>query len=86
MVRVGASDLGAETVVTVSIFVVTLFFLWPHLDMVSKGLVGLFTVIAGLSIHSGTWTQNHRDLRRKARDDRRQAYSQIKKYMSGKQR
>ena len=85
MVKVGKSDLGYETLVTVIIAVIALYFLWPQMDTVSKGLCGLFACIAGLSIHGGTWTQNHRDLRRQARDERRQAYQQVKKMVTGKQ-
>ena len=85
MVKVGKSDLGYETLFTGVVAAIALFFLWPKMDTVSKGLCFMFFCIAGLSIHGGTWTQNHRDLRRQARDERRQAYQHVKKMVTGKQ-
>ena len=82
--KVGNSDLGLETVVTFSVAAVALYSMWSQMDTVSKCLVALFIGIAALSIHSGTWTQNHRDLRRQARDERREAYGHVKKMIFGK--
>ena len=59
-------------------------YLWPYLDTTCRGLLMLFALLAGVSIQNGTWMQNHRELRRAQRDERRELYSQAYKKLSGK--
>jgi|Transcript_65780 uncharacterized membrane protein YhhN len=74
----------AATAMTVLAAAGIFWCLWPRLDAVSRGLVGMFAVVSVISISNGTWTQNHRTLRRQARDDRREAYRQIHSWVRGK--
>lgn len=55
--------------------------LWPHLEGVSKCLVLLFALLAGISIHNGTWMANARDLRREQREQRREALNEAKAWI-----
>lgn len=57
------------------------YFMWPKMDTVSKGIVGMFAVVACLSIQQGTWMLNHRDMRRQDRDARREAYRAAKGWL-----
>ena len=57
------------------------YFMWSKMEAVSKGLIGLFAVIAAMSSQQGTWMLNHRDIRRQDRDARRQVYSDTKQWL-----
>ena len=58
--------------------------LWPHLDATSKLMVGVFGVIAALSIMNGTWMADTRQLRRQSRDERSDAYAYAYNWFKGK--
>lgn len=73
-----------QLIITLALGGAISFLAWPYLDSVSKGLIVLFGGIACLSIQQGTWMQNHRDLRRQAREDRRQAYTEARKWVQSK--
>ena len=54
MVKVGAADLGLETVVTTVVAVIAIYFFWPHMDLISKLLVFVFDPSPSApSAHSG---------------------------------
>lgn len=74
----------AQLLITFGIGGVGCYFLWPHLEGISKGLVVIFALLACSSIYSGTWMQNSRDLRRQQRDDRRKTYREASEYLFGK--
>ena len=80
------NDTAIATAFTVVFGVCVFVYLWPVLDMVSRGLVGMLACIAALSIYNGTWMMNHRDLKRQARDDRREAIQTARQWMGGKRK
>ena len=73
-----------QALITYGIGGTAAYFLWDTLQSISKGLFILFGIIAGLAIHSGTWMQSSRDLKRQQRDERRKAYREVKGYLTGK--
>ena len=84
-------DPAADTAVSTKMQIFITYFIgglgswyfWPSMEPISKGLVCVFAVIAGLSIQNGTWMTNARDLRREQRDERRKAYRDAKAWMTG---
>lgn len=79
-------DKFTQFVVTFTIGGIFSFLMWPHLNVESKGMVGLFGVIAALSIHNGTWTANTRDLRKQAKAERKEAYVHAYNWFKGNPR
>ena len=73
-----------QYVVTFGIGGIGVYWLWPHLDGISRGMVGLFGILAAMSIQNGTWLEDSRGLRRQARDDRREAYGHVRQMMKPK--
>ena len=73
-----------QAVVTFTLGAIGAYFAWPYLDGTSRMLMGLFAVLAGLSIHSGTWMADSRSLRKNERESRQKAYGEIKSYITGK--
>lgn len=73
-----------QTIITFSVGGLAALFLWPHLDSISRGLLVLASVFAAISIQNGTWLEDSRALRREARDQRSQAYRELKDWMKGK--
>ena len=72
-----------QVLVTFAIGGIVSIGLWPYLETVSKGLIVLFALLAGLSINNGTWMQNARELRREQREQRRQVYREAQDYLFG---
>ena len=77
-------DKMAQFVVTFVILGGLTAVLWPHLDATSKLMVGVFGVIAALSIMNGTWMADTRQLRRQSRDERADAYAYAYNWFKGK--
>eukprot|EP00322_Chrysochromulina_rotalis_P026245 CAMPEP_0115854704 /NCGR_PEP_ID=MMETSP0287-20121206/14163_1 /TAXON_ID=412157 /ORGANISM="Chrysochromulina rotalis, Strain UIO044" /LENGTH=167 /DNA_ID=CAMNT_0003308833 /DNA_START=18 /DNA_END=521 /DNA_ORIENTATION=+ len=57
----------------------TVWWLWEHLDGVSRGLSILFAIFAAMSIHNGTWMQDARQVRRGSfQQGGKQTYTQVR--------
>jgi hypothetical protein len=75
-----------QYIVTLGSLGLVLVFFWSKFEPVSRALIMLFGMVALLSIRNGTWMENSRDLRRKQRDDRRQVYGEVKRWVTGNKR
>ena len=83
MAEEGPLSKRAQTVLTFMVIGIGSLIAWPHLDTGSKVLIFLFSGVAGLSIHSGTWTQSSRELRKEQREERRQVYRKARSWVTG---
>ena len=79
------SNKAVQYVLTFGIGGIAGIWLWPRLDGVSRLIMLLFALIAGASIHNGTWLADVRVLRRESHENRKQAYSELKTLIGGKQ-
>ena len=75
-----------QVVFTFGLVGVGCYFFWGTLDFIARGLVVVFCFISALSIHSGTWMQNSRELKRRQRDERREVYREGYQYMFGREK
>jgi hypothetical protein len=73
-----------QALVTFGLGGVVAVLLWPRLEAVSRWLIVLFAVLAGISIYNGTWLQDSRVLRREAAENRREAIRLGKSLMKSK--
>ena len=73
-----------QAVITFGLGSVACYFAWPHLDAGTKGIIFLFAMLAGISIHNGTWMADSRVMRRQARDQRREVYREAREWAFGK--
>ena len=74
-----ADDKRVQWVVTFGIGGVFAVYMWPKLDGISRCVLVISAVFAAMSINNGTWLTDSRQLRREARDNRRQAFGQLKR-------
>ena len=81
-----SSSKSLQAIFTFGIGGLVVLYFWPRLEAISKGIIFIFGAMAALSIYNGTWLQDSRELQRESRNNRRQAYTEVKSWVTGEKK